>query len=348
MTPGIQVISESREAEVDRRIWKIILLGFLGVVASVATVSGFNHFLLDMNYFYFWPTVIAFTFFVVLTILQIFLIKGLEKLSIIAFVESAAPLALFWDRLYPQTNVILVLGAVFAFIFLFIAARRGRNTLGNSIKLNFFEISKSFVPKVVTGFLIFFSILLYLNYFEWGNFSEELGRRIVSGVVTSSEPIVKIIMPGVSLNLTVHELLRSMATEQLKNTRFSVPGVSASSPETDFRALPKRDQEKMINQAIGQLQSAMVSKFGNINPNEKIADFAYGLVSKYFSDSINSSPWILPIITVSLFFFFMKGILVLFYWFFTLLAFLIFKSLIFFDFAYYNLETRSREFILLS
>ncbi|TSA46453.1 hypothetical protein D4R51_00075 [bacterium] len=348
MTPGIQVISESREAEVDRSIWKIILLGFLGIVASVATVSGFNHFLSGLNNFYFWPTVVAFAFFIVLAILQIFLVKGLGKLSIIAFMESAAPLALFWDKLYPQTNIILILGAVFAFIFLFAAARRGRKVLENSIKLNFFETSKSFVPKIVTGFLIFFSILLYLNYFEWGNFSQEMGRSIVSGAIMGSEPIVKIIMPGISLNLTIHELLRNMATDQLKSTRFSVPGVSALSPETDFRALPKRDQEKLINQAIDQLQSAMVGRFGSFDPNEKIADFAYDLVNRYFSASINSSPWILPIITIGLFFFFAKGILVLFYWLFTLLAFLIFKSLIFFDFAYYNLETRSREFILLS
>ncbi len=347
MTP-LQIISQSKEAETDRRVWKIVLLGFLGTGASVASVSGFNHLLLGLNPFYLWPTIIAFAFFLILTMLQIFLIKGLEKLSLIAFVESAAPLALFWDKLYPQVSVILVLGAVFIFVFLFAAARRGRSFLENSVKIKFFEISRSFLPKAVMGFLLFAAVLLYLNYFEWGNFNSDMGRRLTTGVLMNSEPIVKIIVPGVSFDLTVRELLRTLAAEQLKNTRLQIEGVSASSPETDFRALPKRDQEKLITQATDQLQSIMISKFGNVGPNEKITDFAYALASKYFSDSLKNSAWILPLAVTLIFFFALKGIFALFYWLFILLAFLVFKLLVLFGFAYFNLETRSREFVLLS
>ncbi len=348
MTPGIQVISESREAEVDRSVWKIALLGFLGAVASVAAVSGFNRLLSGLDYFYFWPTLIAFVFFVVLFVLQVFLVKGLGKLSLIALFESVAPLALFWDKLYPQFSVVLVLGASLAFVLYFAAARRGRKVLENSIKTNFFETSKSFLAKVLTGFLLMASVVLYLNYFEWGNFTPEMGRRLVAETLAVSEPVVKVVFPGVSFDVTIRDLLRNLAAEQLRNTRFQVPGVSASSPETDFRALPEREQGKLIDQAVIQLENVMADRFGSFNPNEKVSDFAYGLVSKYFASSASASPWILPAIAIFIFFFASKGILVLFHWLFALLAFLVFKLLILVNFAYYNLETRSREFILLS
>jgi hypothetical protein len=348
MTPGLQVISESREAETDRSVWKIIILAILGIVASVASVSGFDRLLLGANYLYFWPTIIAFALFLIISILQIVLVKGLYKIAIIAFLESAAPLALFWDKIYPQTSVTLILGAAFAFMFLFAAAKRGRSVLENSIKVRFFGTTKSFLPKIATGFLIFFSLILYLNYFEWGNFSQEMGRRVVAGILMGSEPIVKVIVPAISFQSTVRELLKGLATEELGKTKIAIPGVSSGSPETDFRSLPKQDQEKFIIQATDQLQGIMVSQFGNVNPNEKVSDFAYDLVSKYSSDLSKSSPWILPAIVVLSFFFAIKGILVFLYWLVALLAFLVFKMMIVFGFTYMNLETRSREFILLS
>ncbi len=348
MTPALQVISESKEAETDRSVWKIIILGVLGVVASVASVSGFNRLLLGANYLYFWPTVIAFTLFLVLSILQIFLIKNLYKLAVIAFLESAVPLALFWDKLYPQTSVMLVVGAAFAFIFLFAAAKQGRGVLENSIKMRFFEATRSFLPKIATGFLIFLSLILYLNYFEWGNFSEAMGHQVVTGILLGSEPIVKVIVPAVSFQSTIRDLLKSLATDELDKTKIAIPGVSPSSPETDFQSLPKQDQERLIDQATDQLQNKVIDQFGNVDPNEKVTDFAYDLIQRYFATLTKSSPWILPALAILFFFCAMKGILVFLYWFIALLAFLVFKMLVVFGFAYMNLETRSREFILLS
>jgi len=322
------------------------LLGLLGALASVATVSGFNSLLLGFSSLYFWPTVLAFTLFIIAVILQVFLIKGLGKLTIIAFVTSAAPLALFWNRIYPQISMVLIAGAALFFIFLFFAMKRGHSVAENSIKLKFFDIAKSFVPKVATGFLLLACILLYLNYFEWGNFTPAMGRKIVTGIILSAEPVVKVIVPSVSLGVTIRQLLENIAADQLKNTKLEVPGVSGG-PETSFQSLPKLDQKNLIGQATNQLLGVFESRFGVVNPDEKLTDFAYDLISKYANTSLGSSPWILPLAAVLLFFTAMKGILALFYWLFTLLAYLVFKLLVLLGFAYFNLETRSREFILL-
>ncbi len=347
MTPGLQVISESREAETDRSIWKIMILGILGIVASVASISGFNRLLIAGNYIYLWPTLIIFSVFLIISILQLFLIKSLYKLGIIVFLESAIPLLLFWDKIYPQPSAILVSGAALAFVFLFFAARRSRKILENNIKIRFFETTRTFLPKIVTGFLIFFSVILYLNYFEWGNFTQDIGRSAFSGVLAGSEPIVSMIVPGVSFQSTVRDFLKGLATNELNKTSISIPDVSSSSPETYFRFLPEKDQENFINQATDQLQNAMAAKFGKIDPNEKFSDFAYDVISKYSSDISSSSPWILPAIVILLFFFIIKGISMLLYWLISFIAFIFFKMLIVMGFTYFNLETRSREFTLL-
>ena len=91
-----------------------------------------------------------------------------------------------------------------------------------------------FLPKIVTGFLIFLSVVLYLNYFEWGKFTEAMGRRLVSGTITASEPVARVIVPGISLNGTVRNLLRSLGAEKLSRTKLEIPGVSAGSPRPIF------------------------------------------------------------------------------------------------------------------
>ena len=347
MTPGMQIISESREAETDRSIWKLILLGILGVLSSTALVFGFNKLLLTLGAVYFWPTALAFTLFLVITVLQVFLVKGLGKLALFAFLESAVPLSFFWGRLYPEMSVTLVAGAALFFIFLFAGMRRGQSVIQNGIKMKFFDTSRDILPKAATGFLLLACVLMFLNYFEWGNFTPAMGREIVTSALLSAEPVVKIIVPGVSFNVTIGELATNLAVDQLRGTKLRVPGVIGS-PETDFRSLPKLDQQNLVQKAASQIFGVFESRFGKMDPNEKITDFAYVLAGKYASDSLTNYTWVLPLAVVVVFFTAVKGVLVLFYWFFALLAYLVFKLLVLFGFAYFNLETRSREFILLS
>jgi hypothetical protein len=225
--------------------------------------------------------------------------------------------------------------------------RRGRNLLENSIKVKFFDTARNILPKAATGLLLFACVLFYLNYFEWGNFTPAMGHKIVTGVLLDAEPIVKVIVPSVSLGATIGEVSRSLAFEQLRNAKLQVPGVT-SGPETDFRSLPNLDQQKLADKAAEQLLSIFESRFGPVNPNEKITDFAYTLVNKYTSSSLGGYPWVLPLVSVFIFFTAVKGVLVLLYWFFALIAYLIFKLLLVFGFAYSSMETRSREFFLLS
>ena len=45
-----KIISEGREADVDKNIWKVIVLGILAVAASFFAVFYFQRFLVDGRY----------------------------------------------------------------------------------------------------------------------------------------------------------------------------------------------------------------------------------------------------------------------------------------------------------
>jgi hypothetical protein len=347
MNPGLQVISESKEAEKDNSVWKIILLAVLGTVASVASISGFNRLVLGWNALYFWPTLAAFFLFLVLTVLQVFFVKSGWKFAFIAFFESFVPLAFFSDKLYPQPDFILLAGAVLAFVFLFSAMSRGRRLIKDNVRVNFFGTTRTFLSHAALGFFFLFTILLYLNYFNWGNFDINLGRMMSDGALASSEPITKIVTPGISLNGTADEFFRSLAESQLRSSDAKFKSSVGQNIENQFRYLSDKDQEKIVSQFAAQLETVFKERFGDFSPGEKVSDIAFSIVSAYASKINESSPWLIPAGVCILFFLLVKGTFALIYWLISFIAFLIFKTLIAFDFAHIASEERNREFVML-
>ncbi|MGC9610933.1 MAG: hypothetical protein ABSE68_01815 [Minisyncoccia bacterium] len=348
MTLGLQVISESKEMEVDRGIWKIILLAVLGILMSVASVSGFNRLLMSWNSLYIWPTAAAFVLFLVFTVLQIFLIKSRIKFALIAFLESMAPLALFLDRIYPQPDWILIAGAVLAFALLFSAMNRGRRILADSVKISFFSTSRMFLSRAALGFFFFFTVLVFLNYFSWGYFNANLGRAMVEGALVSGDPIAKVIAPGVSLNSTAGQFFNDLARSQLRDSSQKFLNSVGEGEETQFRYLPPKDQEKIVTRFSVQLENVFRERFGDFNSNDKISNVAYSVIATYAVKLNAGYPWLIPFSACVLFFLFVKGIFALVYWLIALIAYMFFKLLIAFGFAHLSSEQRSREFVLLS
>lgn len=348
MTPGLQVISESKEAEIDRGIWKIILLAALGIVASAASVSGFNRLLSGWSALYFWPTLVVFFLFLVIVVLQVFFVKGRGKLALIAFLECLVPLAVFWDRIYPQPDVVLLIGAALVFIFLLSAMDRGRRLLFNSVRINFWGTARAFLSHAALGFIFLFTALLYLNYFSWGSFDAGFGRTLVEEVLTSSKPITGIIVPGVSLSGTAGEFFNDLAASQLRDSSQPFLNSAGEGMEAQFRYLPPKDQEKIVAQFSAQLEKVFRERFGDFNSSDKISDIAFSVIATYAAKLNASSPWLIPVIVCIVFFLFLKGILALIYWLVALFAFMIFKILIAFNFAHIASEERNREFVMLS
>lgn len=345
---NLQVISQSREQEIDRSLLKILFLGLLGVGFSVLSVFFFNRYLISAQPHFFWGAVLGSAAFFVMMILQVFSIKSAGKLNIILFFETIAPLAIFYDKIYPEPSRLLIGGALVAFIFAVLGANQGLKLLANSIKISFWPTSKAILPKAVTGFLVLLSVIFYLNYFKWGNFNDQLGQKLLDGLLLSGEPIIKLQWPGVSFNDKFGDFLFGISESQLKKMKLPVTERAAANFRGDFKTLPPEAKKQLIERTALELEKVIENYTGPIDSAKQTRILIYELIKKYVGSLSASSRFLLSLGAVAVVFFTMKGLAALFYWLIIFVAFVVFKFLIVIGFAYVSLESRSREFILLS
>ena len=87
---------------------------------------------------------------------------------------------------------------------------------------------------------------------------------------------------------------------------------------------------------------------GPLSESAPVNVVIYDQISRYVSRLSPNTLTILGFVAALLLFFALKGFAALFYWLVILFAFVVFKFLVVIGFAYVNLETRSREYIMLS
>lgn len=345
--PALQVISQSREAETDRHAWKIILWAALSAAAGFLFVASFERWLLSFNSFYFWSLIVSAIVFWSFATLQVLFVKRIWKLALITLIESAVPLLAFWPNIYPAPSLVLLGGAGAAFILSFFAMHRGRSFALNSVELRFFDVAKVFLPRFVTAWLVFLSVLFYMNYFVWGYFSPKLQTAFLSGTVTAAAPILKIWVPGFALDISVNDFFQNVARAELSKGKYNPLGTSDKNFTVTFAQLSAKQQDELLSAATQSLEQAFTTRFGKFDPSESMLQFSDNLIATYAQDLIGRTGWLTPVLIAAAVFFVLKGFVALFYWLIAFIAFVIFKIAIVTGFAATTVESRSREFVLL-
>ncbi len=345
--PALQVISEAREEETDRRAWKIILWTALSAAAGFLFVASFERWLLSFNSFYFWSLIISAILFWSFATLQVLFVKGVGKLALMTLIECAVPLLIFWPNIYPTPAPVLLGGAGVTLILSFFALRRGRSLALNSVELRFFDMAKVFLPRFVTAWLVFLAVLFYLNYFVWGYFSPKLQTAFLSETITAAEPLLKIWIPGFALDISVNDFLKNAARAELSKRSYNPIGTSDRNFTVAFSQLSLKQQDELLSAATQSLEQDFIARFGEFDPNESMLQFADHLVASAARDFINRTGWLTPVLITAAVFFILKGFVALFYWLIAFIAFVIFKITIATDFAVTTVESRSREFVIL-
>lgn len=364
MPPTPVIISQSREAEVDRSILKILLFAFFGIGLNVLSVYLFTQFLLTLtlrNFLSWFITAIVFFVFVVL---QTIFIKSFAKLQLVMFLHGIAPVSLFLSNIYPNTSMVIVIGVVVFALSLMNSSGRGLKMLANSLTIKFFQIARAILPRAMTGMLLFLSLLTYFYYFELGKFTSRLGQSIVYEVLSSADPLLNVWFPGASFNNDIDEFLGKVAETELRKMPKNIIGGSATTAQIDslaslainpefaeridFNALPEPIRAKIIREAAGRIKTSLEEVIGPLPEEQQVKDIIFSIVAKYVADFSANMGWLFSVIVVAAAFFTLRGIFSLFKWLISLIAFILFKFLVITGFAYTNLETRSREFVLLS
>ncbi|MCL4404228.1 hypothetical protein M1432_02710 [Patescibacteria group bacterium] len=348
LRPNLQVISESREEESDRSVWKILLWGALSVASGYLFVASFERWILTFNSAYFWSLIVTAVLFWSFATLQVFFVKSAWKLALITLLECAVPLLIFWNRLYPAPSYVLLGGAGAAFILSFFALRRGRSFAQNSVELRFFDVAKVFLPRFAAAWLVFVSVLFYLSFFNWGYFTPALKDSLLGSLVSAAAPAVNVFVPGFSTNESVGDFLQNVAKSGLQNAQYTPSGVSAKNFTVAFSQLPEKQQAALISEATDQLSQTFEARFGKFDPNETMLQFSKDLIANYYNGIAAKTGIATSIVIAAAAFFLMKGIVALFYWLIAFIAFVVFKLMMVFGFSRTSIESRSREFVLLS
>ncbi len=347
MSPDLTVISESAEAEEDRRFWKVLLIALLGAACLLASFFLFDKFLVEGNFRRLWGGLLFAVLFFALFILQVFFIKSRAKMMFLAFIQAAAPIFVFNSNLYPSPSLALIVGFVLFFIFLTAGAIKGQGELLNSLKVRFFWVAKNILRRAVSGFLIVLSLIFYLTYFVWGSFNENFAEKLVNQTLTASEPIIKVILTEVSFQSTVDEFLRTIAENELKKIKIRAADAKEKEPLV-FQRLTPPEKEQLITTFSAELKKQIEQIVGPLDGNATVNAEVLRIIKDYVDSLSAPAKSVGGVIITVLFFFAGRGIAFLFSWLPEFISFVLFKLLLITGFAYISLESRSREFIMLS
>jgi hypothetical protein len=326
-----QIVSE---AEIDRSLIKIILVGILTIAASFGFAYFFNLSLITLQFRFLPLTIILAVAVLVLIILSIFYIKSFAKLTAIVFLSGVAVLAIF----YPDFPLLAIIGSAVFFIILLSAYRRGSRMISNSLRLRFFLVAVSIVPRAVTAFLLFAALVFFNYYFDIdaNRFNDDLNKIFISSIVKTSEPAIKIALPDFSAQNTGDEVLRAVLKKQIGNL---VP---------DFDRYLPAVQERIFNESFADFKKNIEQQIGPIEGSRPFTETLRSLIKSYLDGFSDTGRLVFAIAFTFVLFFIIKGIAAIFYWLIELIAFILFKASIAAGFAYVSLENRSREFVALT
>ncbi len=345
--PSPVVISESREAEADNKLWKLFLLLILGSLSSVLCVYSFLKLLIGAEYGYFGYTLAAAALFLVFVILQSFFIKSGSKLFGLLLLESIAPLGLFAKELVSSPSLVLIAGGIIAGILVAAGGLRGSRALSETIKIRFFEIAKVTTPKVTTGIVLLLSVVMYVSYFEAGRFNEATAEIVFKKTLNLSQPALQIWAPGASFSDSIDIFLFTSAERELNRMTSGGPSIAITDAPLDLSSLTPIAKKKILSEISTQIRLAIERYTGPLNPTAPLADELYRVARNYFKKFSDVAKFATGIGVSVLFFFSLKGLFAVLYWVAWLVAFLLFKFFLSVNFAHIALQTRSREFIVL-
>jgi hypothetical protein len=305
--------------DVDRSVVKIIIVVLFGIISAVLTGLFFE------KGEYIFSLISALAFLVVFIIQNIF-IKSFDKIFIADFLQVAALSAMF----YKLFSGYLLAAIIVLIILLFKASFDAKRELNSTLKIRFFRISKLILGSAAPAVFIF---LVAIFLIQGVSIKESWLDRAFYPVT----PFVKQYLPDFSPQMPVSELLKDMA----------LSGLQESDVEK-INELPKWAANQMIEESIAQLEERMEALTGSdIVPENSVSSNVYSIISDKIAGLSSASRLYLGVIVIVTAFIFIKSLMPIIYPVIAFAAFIIYEILLAVKFAVVQLETRSKEVVIL-
>lgn len=370
--PQVRIMGEAgRRREVDAGGGRSSLPKALGISCAAAVFSA-----LAVKYFYdlllaaagFGALILSLAFavfFLVAVLFQAVLVRRRMVVYSVTALAAALPLAFFYGKLTsPIALAGLAAGSVIFFSFTAAGLARGRDVTENGIRIKFFLIAKSVLPKVLTGFTILLSVIFYFTYFQWGGLTEAKSHFIMNHLLASANPVVAVIFSGASLDEDIDDFLVKFSESQfdrlsgsllppdLLPENLSIPGLTSDGPGDQFSEVlaGRLVKQESVKQMSVALKGSIEGFTGPIASGATVKDVLFQAAKKFIAGLAQNTPWVVPALGVAaafLFFLTIKSFSFIIAWAVAFLAFMIYKILIAVRFARIEEKQVAKEEIVL-
>lgn len=305
--------------DTDRSVLKISLV----VLAAVLT-AGLTGFFFESGRLI-CAAVLA-VLFLVIFILQNLFIKGFDKLFLAALLEGSALALPFYNNLSGYT----VLAATLAIALLFKASFDSRKELEATIKVRFFKVSRLSLNSAMPALVLF---LLVMFTMKGGLFTEE-GVNLLLRPFT---PIAQRYAPGFSSSMPTSELLNNIIISNLSEADVK-----------DLNKLPLWAQNQLIAKSVDGLKERVENFIGSgIDLQKPVSVNVYNALHSGYGGLNSTSRTILIVVVLLLLFSLIRSLIPFIHAPIALLAFVLYEVLLTANFFIVQLESRSREVIIL-
>lgn len=311
--------SASDVVDVDRSILKISI-----VIAAAVLTAGFSSFFFEKGEFIY-GAILA-VLFLVIFILQNLFIKGLDKLFLAALLETAVWALPF----YQNFSGYFVIVASVLVVFLFKASFDSRKELEATIKVRFFRVSRLSLNLAIPALILFLLVMFVTR----GGLLTEEGLNILLRPVT---PLAMRYVPTFSPSISTGELLNDIVVSNLSEQEVK-----------DLNKLPLWAQNQLIAKSVSQFQEKITSLIGSeIDLQKPISTNIYNALHSGYSGLNPTSKTILIAVLLVILYSLIKSIVPFVHAPIALSAFILYEILLASNFVVVQLESRSREVIIL-
>lgn len=335
--PGTLLKTTPEDIDVNRSLWKELVIIALGVVP--ATAAGY---LISTGDFF--MGIVLSTVFIIMFAVQSLFLKSIDRTLATAFLESLGFSAPFyvvasWDY--------LLAAWLLMFLFLILGFSGARNHLKNSLKIQFSIAVRPPLAHGITGVLIVIGLVYVSLFIEKGMF---VAKETFSDFMSSSDPMIEYFVPGFSSTAPMNEMIDTVISADNTVGQKILDFMGSQSPiPVDMNLLSPEDKDEIIDQVTVEISKSVAASFGSgYDEQASLADNIYDRYVVGWVEGLTEqertyfgiSAVLLLIITV-------KSLAFILYIPLIFIAYIVYQLLLASNFAVLRLEPCSREILIL-
>ena len=275
--------------------------------------------------------ILAVALLMIFSVFEVLMAKNFSRRAVVLILEIAAFIVPFYIQNKELNYYYFLAAGAVMFFFLFWGELKSRKTLRNSLSVSFFRISKIELSKLTTALVLVFLVFLFPQINSQK--SAALSEYFFGGIYSVSVKIANSLYPEINLKGNYGDFVSSFVNYQL-------------SQDIHFETMPPSVQSQLRDAANVQIASQLNNVLGaKPSLSEPLSNVFQDYLARVIGGWQIKYGIVFFTVWLALFFFFVRGIAVLFYWAVALVSWFIYEILITSDFLRLAPRNRVQEVV---